>query len=289
MNKNTVADNKLFSVIIPTYHRNDMLEKCLDCLHPDAQTIQTDQYEVIVSDDGRETTAQALVEEKYPWVQWVKGPQRGPAANRNNGAKVALGEWLVFTDDDCLPMPDWLNAYIELVANTTVKVVEGKTIADRLQRRYDEESPINETGGNLWSCNFAIQAKLFRDIGQFDEEFPYPAMEDVDLLIRLKEKGVKTLFLTNAVIIHPYRQIEKDKFGGVLWSFRYLLIKHNQINIEYRIGRVKYLLKSIFINGGRLVTFNFRGWLFYVREHVFLFKLIFVSTNKNSNESRRSN
>jgi GT2 family glycosyltransferase len=273
-----MSDKKLFSVIIPTYHRNDMLEKCLDCLHPDVQTVQADQYEVIVSDDGRETTAQTLVEEKYPWVQWVKGPQRGPAANRNNGARVALGEWLVFTDDDCLPMPDWLSAYVELVADTIVKVVEGKTVADRLQMRYDEESPINETGGNLWSCNFAIQSDLFEKIGQFDEGFPYPAMEDVDLHVRLRKQDIESLFLPNAIVVHPFRSVGKVKFIEAFWSFRYFLIKHQQINSKYRIGRAKHVLKSIFVNGGRLALFGFRGWLIYLHEHVFLIRLIFVST-----------
>ncbi|MFM6224388.1 MAG: glycosyltransferase family 2 protein, partial [Dolichospermum sp.] len=74
-----------FSVIIPTYHRNDLLAKCLDCLAPGMQTLPADQYEVIVSDDGYQSTAQEMIEQNYPWVKWVAGPGKGPAANRNNG------------------------------------------------------------------------------------------------------------------------------------------------------------------------------------------------------------
>jgi glycosyltransferase involved in cell wall biosynthesis len=100
-----MTDIPLFSVIIPTYHRNDLLAKCLDCLAPGVQTLPADQYEVIVSDDGYESTAQEMIQQNYPWVKWVAGFRKGPAANRNNGAKYATGEWLAFTDDDCLPDP----------------------------------------------------------------------------------------------------------------------------------------------------------------------------------------
>lgn len=42
----------LFSVVIPTCRRNDLLAKCLDRLAPGQQTLSPDQYEVIVTDDG---------------------------------------------------------------------------------------------------------------------------------------------------------------------------------------------------------------------------------------------
>ncbi|MFM6609030.1 MAG: glycosyltransferase family 2 protein, partial [Dolichospermum sp.] len=61
----------LFSVIIPTYHRNDLLAKCLDWLTHGVQTLPADKYEVIVSDDGYQSTAQEMIEQNYPWVKWV--------------------------------------------------------------------------------------------------------------------------------------------------------------------------------------------------------------------------
>src|SRR5688500_16589114 len=92
-----------FSVVIPTYHRNDLLARCLRQLVPGRQTLDASRYEVIVTDDGRDTTAEAMIRDQFSFVRWVRGPQRGPAANRNNGVKHARGEWVVFTDDDCVP------------------------------------------------------------------------------------------------------------------------------------------------------------------------------------------
>lgn len=196
----------LFSVIIPTYHRNELLGKCLDCLAPGIQTLPFAQYEVIVSDDGVKTTAQEMIRERYPWVKWVAGLCRGPATNRNNGAKYAQGEWLAFADDDCLPDPQWLEAYAKaIVAQPSCLVFEGRTYVDRPRKTLAEKSPANETGGYLWSCNFAIQRQLFESMGGFDERFPYAAMEDVDLRQRLTKAGYSFSFIKSASVCHPWR------------------------------------------------------------------------------------
>lgn len=79
----------LFSVIIPTYHRNDLLAKCLDCLASNVQTLTSDDYEVIVTDDGSLTTAEEMINHHYSWVKWVAGSHNGPAANRNNGGNCS--------------------------------------------------------------------------------------------------------------------------------------------------------------------------------------------------------
>ena len=196
----------LFSVIIPTYHRNDLLAKCLDCLAPGVQTLPADRYEVIVTDDGSKTTAEEMMGDRYPWAKWVAGSCKGPAANRNNGAKYGQGEWLAFTDDDCLPDPQWLEAYAEaIVAQPDSLVFEGRTYVDRPRRSLGEISPVNNLGGFLWSCNFAIQRQVFESIGGFDERFPYAAMEDVDLNLRLKKSRYKCSFINTASVCHPWR------------------------------------------------------------------------------------
>ncbi len=197
----------LLSVVIPTYQRLDLLSACLDRLKPDIQTIDPQSYEVIVTDDGKSILAQAMIAEQYPWVRWVQGPRRGPAANRNHGASQARGKWLIFTDDDCLPQPSWLAAFQQAqVSHTTVSVFEGRVFTDRPRRSLDEISPTNDKGGNLWSCNVCILKALFQELGGFNERFPHAAMEDVELRIRLEKRGEKMLFLPEAGICHPWRK-----------------------------------------------------------------------------------
>ncbi len=195
----------LISVVIPTCHRNDLLAKCLDCLAPGVQTLPPEQYKVIVTDDGFRSTAQALVQESYPWACWVPGPRKGPAANRNNGAHLAQGEWLAFTDDDCLPSTGWLEAFSSAIQAGT-STYEGKTICKQGLVSPLYEAPINLTGGNLWSCNFMIEQSVFQEVGGFDEGFTMPAVEDTDLRERLEKRGEKRRFVEAALVDHPPRR-----------------------------------------------------------------------------------
>ena len=120
-----------FSVVIPTYRRNDALARCLNRLMADRQDFPFARYEVIVADDGPDgDNARLLVENTYPWARWVPGPRRGPAANRNRGAAEASGEFLAFTDDDCLPQPGWLAAFaakLDGPGGDKLRVLEGRT------------------------------------------------------------------------------------------------------------------------------------------------------------------
>ncbi|MBI3881251.1 MAG: glycosyltransferase [Verrucomicrobia bacterium] len=195
-----------FSVIIPTCHRNDALAACLERLAPGRQTLAADRYEVIVTDDGSSTTAETMVREKFPWAKWTVGPRRGPAANRNHGVRLAHAAWLAFTDDDCLPDAHWLDTYVRAVAaNPQTRVFDGFVYAERPKRSLGETSPTKNAGGQLWACNFAIQRALYERLGGFDERFPYAAMEDCDLALRLKQAGEPTLFVREASLCHPWR------------------------------------------------------------------------------------
>ncbi len=217
-----------YSVVIPTRHRNDALAECLARLAPGAQTLAAGNYEVIVADDGDFPTAEAMIRERFAWARWTAGPRRGPAANRNHGAGQARGAWLVFTDDDCVPEPEWLAAYHGIVGQEPgAQLMEGRTLASGRRPSSDSEAPINAHGGFLWSCNFAIDRGLFAEIGGFDPAFPGPTMEDVDLRLRLSEKNVRPLFAPGALVLHPWRKRRGNNFVRVYAkSVDYFLTKH---------------------------------------------------------------
>jgi len=196
-----------FSVIIPTYERNDLLENCLDKLAPGIQTLSPQLYEVIVSDDGQKNTAENLLARKYPWAKWVKGPRKGPAANRNNGAKNASSQWLVFTDDDCLPSTNWLETINKATKdNPDTAVFEGAiqpTNWDEMNMEF-AECPINTTGGLFWSANIAVRKGMFEKVGGFDEGYFLAAQEDQQLKIDL-EKIAAISFIPDSIVLHPVR------------------------------------------------------------------------------------
>jgi GT2 family glycosyltransferase len=171
------------------------------------QTLDAALYEVIVSDDGS-PTVEGLIAEKYPWAKWVAGPRRGPAANRNNGAEHATGEWYAFTDDDCIPSREWLYSFwIAANSRNRIDVLEGRTTTGGVVCNVFETAPTNEKGGCLWSCNFAIRSTRFRHLGGFDENYKFAHLEDVDLRQTLAEQGISPVFVTDAIVIHPPRHI----------------------------------------------------------------------------------
>lgn len=285
----------LLSVIIPTCHRNDLLAKCLDCLAPGKQTgdvcveargqrsgggsqnsevsgqssVVSRQcpmftYEVIVTDDGSKSTAREMVEKNFPWARWIEGPRRGPAANRNNGAKHAQGKWLVFTDDDCLPDQGFLSGYYHAVLENKAEVLEGKTSPSGIRTRVDMECPANETGGYLWSCNMAVQKDLFWEMEGFDENFPGPAMEDMDFRIRLVKRKKQIPFIPRALVLHPWRTGKSFKdIKMVNASIVYYVGKHSELKCNFSLGHLSLgLARRLFSHLPRAAfECKGRGWI----------------------------
>ena len=64
-------------------------------------------------DDGSEPPAAEVFApfEGNLTLRSIRLRQSGPARARNAALAVALGEYVVFTDDDCLPDPGWLEAF----------------------------------------------------------------------------------------------------------------------------------------------------------------------------------
>jgi GT2 family glycosyltransferase len=241
-----------------------LLSKCIDELSLRTKAGNSNLYEIIVTDDSKDGIAEHLVKSSYPGIKWVKGPAKGPAANRNNGAKYAKGEWLLFIDDDCIPDGKMLSEYSEAIkAYNETEVFEGFTGADREKRSFVEESPINETGGFLWSCNFMILKKLFDELNGFDVNFPFAAMEDVDLRYRIGQIGKQIKFIPTARVIHPWRlevnMLFKTKMR--IQSISYFLKKHPEMKKNLDALYFLKLSKNYFIDLIRnSLQYRFRGF-----------------------------
>ena len=207
--------NQNFSIIVPTYQRHTELCLCLNSLahyfDPETRPTHGISLEVIVSDDARDPQLSELLRQLYPWCRYTAGPANGPAANRNHGAHQAIGDWLVFTDDDCLPQPGWIEAFAQHTDQYVV--IEGRTSPVGIRTRADEECPINEIGGYLWSCNFSMNREAFFLLGGFNENFPAAAMEDVELNLRINKAGLMRKFESDAAVLHPWRMQKGWKFA----------------------------------------------------------------------------
>ena len=209
----------MISVVIPTRHRNDLLARCLEQLKPGRQLLAPDQYEVIVTDDGSDSTAETMLRDRFPWVLWTAGPRRGPAANRNHGVSLAKGSWIAFTDDDCVPSSQWLAAFALATTNLGGVVFEGRTTCEAGLRRFYDEAPLNMCGGALFTCNLMVATDEFERLGGFDEGFSF-SMEDTDFAERISKSGNKAQFVKESVVDHPPRRRISGVKAGRLWASR---------------------------------------------------------------------
>ncbi len=222
-----------FSILIPTKDRPHSLRQCLHSIVSAAKNLEADlgpkgiTYEIIVCDDSTSSDTHKLLALEFPFVRYLQGPHQGPAANRNKGAAISQGDWLIFTDDDCIADPQWL---LQFYKNAHKSLALEGCIQPKGSFSDLWKCPINERGGNFWSANIAIKKDLFMQVGGFDSFFPYPAYEDTDLYLRLK-KETNIAFIKDAIVFHPivcFSLVEaiKKEFR-VLRSRAYLLAKHH--------------------------------------------------------------
>jgi GT2 family glycosyltransferase len=204
------------SVVVPTCGRPRELARCL-------QAIQGADEIVITSDDGSAAPSNSFGSDR---ICWVRGPGRGPAANRNSGARVAAGDWLAFIDDDCIAAPGWLAALRSATDHTDV--VEGKTVCPDRAGNWREEVVENLSGGQFWSCNLAIRRSAFDQLGGFDERFLIAGGEDLEFRWRMKKAGLRCRFEPSMLVYHPARLLSFSQWFRKIfrqhWHLLYRLI-----------------------------------------------------------------
>jgi GT2 family glycosyltransferase len=218
-----------FSVIIPTHNRRDALRACLLALT--RQTYPKNAFEVVVVDDGGSDSLKDLVGELDGQValRLQRQERAGPASARNLGARIARGEYLAFTDDDCEPSPDWLEKLRHSLAAHPNALVGGRVVnalprnwcsaasqqlVDYLYLSYTE----NGVPRFFTSNNFALASRAFRDAGGFDESYPLPAAEDRDFCARWTASGGSMVYTPAALLYHAH-SLDVSEF--VQQHFRY--------------------------------------------------------------------
>jgi len=197
---------------MPTYRRADQLRRALDALaaldRPDGG------FEVVVVDDGSPPAdgVAAVLEDAattFPVpLQWTSLDRNaGPAVARNRAWRMAAGEWIAFTDDDCRPRPDWLVRLLAAAdAGVGADVVQGRTQpdpegADRLDEPYARSMRVDALDGYYQTCNILYRRSLLEKAGGFDEQFRLIG-DDTELGWRAAALGATETFAEDAVVHH---------------------------------------------------------------------------------------
>ncbi len=221
------------SVIIPCYNAEKTILKTLEAL--ENQSFKK-PFEVLICDDGSKDRTLEVVKDftkksKIP-VRIFANKHKGPAWQRNFGAKKARGKIIVFTDSDCIPGKNWLKEMIKPIENGKAIGVQGtyrtlnkeSVIArfegyeiEKRHERMKKEKHIDFIG--TFSASYVKD--VFIKFGGFDTRFKTASGEDPELSYRMAKAGYKLVFNPKAYVYHPHpetpKKYLKQKFYRAYW------------------------------------------------------------------------
>ncbi len=185
------------SIIMPAYNAEDLLRHTLIPLIKMRENGEV--HEVLVVDDGSSDGTMNLA--KSLGAQVLKTPQNGgPGLARNVASKKASGEILWFVDSDVIAHADGARLVDEAFREDGVVAVFGSyddappaknfgsQYKNLVHRFYHQQG--NRDASTFWAGCGAIRATAFAEVEGFDtDRYSKPAIEDIELGYRLRDKG----------------------------------------------------------------------------------------------------
>ena len=190
------------SLIIPTLN-SPTLGRTLEAVR--RQTRLPDEVIVVGLDEAK-------VRSGFPEVRFIDTVRPVcAAAARNRGLDEAVGDFLVFTDDDCVPEAGWLASLLrchqggELVVGggVVIDVPEYWALSDNLAM-FHAFRPEHPKGVRpfLPTLNLGVHRSVWERVGGMDESFPGAGSEDTDWTIRMRLAGFRLFFDPTALVQH---------------------------------------------------------------------------------------
>ena len=243
-----------FSVVIPTYNRKPILEKCLKALEAQSlnDNVVTD-YEIVLVDDGStDGTLEWLSthNSEFPHVLTFEQAHMGPAAARNLGVEKAKGDIIIFIDSDLVVTEVFLQAHADALTEGQKNLGNDRFFTyGAVINTANFENPTSEpykltdySAAFFATGNVAIPKHWLEKAGLFDTGFQLYGWEDLELGVRLKNLGLKLIKCPEAVGYHWHpafnleqipnlidKEIQRGRMGVLFYQ------KHRTWNVRMMI------------------------------------------------------
>jgi GT2 family glycosyltransferase len=231
------------SVVVASHDRPIRLRWLLNALED--QTLPRERWEVVVGHDSHGPETERLLRE-HPLA--TAGVLRNatlpagcapPGANRNAALRLARGDVVVFTDDDCRPPREWLERALAAARRHPGAIVQGATMPDpdegtmvRAPHRHTQRiiPPV------AWAqaCNITYPRALIEQVGGFDEHVEVG--EDTDLALRVQEAGAPYEAAPEVVTYHAIQEESLFRQLRGIWRWRdfpRLVKRHPSVRREF--------------------------------------------------------
>lgn len=250
----------MVSIIMPTYNRSKTLAKSIESVLN--QTYK--DWQLIVVDDGSTDDTEDLMaaykEEKR--IIYYKQANAGPIKARNNGARLAEGEWLAFLDSDDEWLPEKLEKQIALAKDKGDVLVygnfyyiddNGKIIGEFFKDKTRPYSgkilPDLLLDNFVLTSSVLVKKKIFDEVGGFNEKLDLTIGEDYELWLRIADK-IEFYYIAEPIALYRVHEIQLTKKKlAVYWSqlklFIYLFDNASKYETMNRLMVVKSFLLRI--------------------------------------------
>lgn len=214
------------SLIVPVFNRPGEVDELLGSL-----SLQTDpDFEVVIVEDGS-TLSSLQVVESYKSklnIKYFFKANSGPGPSRNYGGREASGNYLIFLDSDCVIPPDYCKIVKEKLSSDYADAFGGPDRAHpdftKFQKAINYSMTAFLTTGGIRggtekmgkfhprSFNMGYSREVEKVTGGFSE---MRFGEDVDLSLRILEKGFTTMLIKDAFVYHKRRSTLRQFFKQV--------------------------------------------------------------------------
>ncbi len=237
------------SIVIPSYHRLESLERLLKAL----SRLKYSNDEIIVVEQGenhgeeyRKFSKQLKLRLNYFFLK-----ERSTSKAMNVGASKAKGKYIVFLDDDVIPEKGFLEAHLKHFEDKAVGATVGRVITEGqqvepLHLHVGRVGWLGQVSGGFSStmpqlvdtvigCNTAWRKDVYQKLGGMDERFTGNALRlETDLSLRAKKLGYTIAFVPEAEVLHMRAETggARKTEGRMQWYFdffsneTYFFLKH---------------------------------------------------------------
>jgi glycosyltransferase involved in cell wall biosynthesis len=196
-NPQAVKRDPGISVIVPVHNSKQTLIDCLESL----KMSQYSDFEIIVVDDCSSDSSQEIAKQYADSTFSLSGGPFGPGYARNQGAKIAKKELLLFVDADILVKPDSLSIIgNKFKGNDGLAAVFGSYDTEpaapqfvsqfkNLSHHFVHQNAPEEIA-TFWAGCGAIRREVFEELRGFDTvQYKEPSIEDIELGLRMNAAG----------------------------------------------------------------------------------------------------
>lgn len=250
----------MVSIIMPTYNRSKTLAQSIESVLK--QTYK--DWQLIVVDDGSTDNTEDLMaaykDDKR--IIYYKQANAGPIKARNNGARLAEGEWLAFLDSDDEWLPEKLEKQLAMAegkgdvlifgnffyVDETGKII-GEFFKDKSQPYSGKILPHLLLDNFILTSSVLVNKKIFDEVGGFNEKLDLTIGEDYELWLRIADKA-EFYFVAEPIANYRVHSVQLTKKRlSVYWSqlklFIYLFKNASKYEAMDRLMVVKSFLLRI--------------------------------------------